>query len=106
MEVKFPRTLYKRADIEDETAFKWGKWKTGKGGAYHSLVVVNDEEYEEAHNMGYIDSLEEVCNGPKAAEDGPKKTEKVGNNGPKKTEKVGSDGPKKTEKTVEVDEDF
>lgn len=58
---KFPRTLYKQADRDDETAKKWGKWKTGspkQGGAYHALVVVDQKEMEAALEMGYIDDLE------------------------------------------------
>jgi hypothetical protein len=71
MEVKFPRTLYKRADIEDETAFKWGKWKTGspkQGGAYHSLIVEDEKELKAAVEMGYIDDFETALLGETAEE--------------------------------------
>lgn len=69
--IKFPRTLYKKADRDDDTAIKWGKWKTGspkQGGAYHSLVVDNQDELDTALEMGYLDDLEQAVYGEPVVE--------------------------------------
>lgn len=63
---KFPRTLYKKADRDDETAKRWGKWKTGspkQGGSYHRLVVVDQKEFDAALEMGYVDDFSEALFG-------------------------------------------
>lgn len=64
--MKFPRTLYKKADRDDDTATKWGKWKTGspkQGGAYHSLIVNNQKERDAALEMGYVDDFSQALFG-------------------------------------------
>lgn len=64
--LKFPRTLYKSADRDDSTAKKWGKWKSGspkQGGVYHALVVDNQEEFDTALEMGYVDNFEQALFG-------------------------------------------
>lgn len=68
---EFPRYLYKKADRDDDSAKKWGKWKTGspkQGGAYHSLIVNNQEEFDAALEMGYVDSFEQALFGEPVAE--------------------------------------
>lgn len=63
---KLPRTLYKKADRDDPTAMKWGRWKTGspkQGGAYHSLIVNTDKEFDAALEMGYVDGFEKALFG-------------------------------------------
>ena len=65
--IKFPRTLYKNASVDDGSAKKWGKWKTGglkQGGAYHSLIVANEKELSAALEIGWIDDFSEACLGP------------------------------------------
>jgi hypothetical protein len=69
---EFPRTLFKKADRDDDTAKKWGKWKTGspkQGGAYHTLVVENQTEFDAALEMGYIDDFETALFGEQPVEE-------------------------------------
>ena len=55
--IKFPRTLYNSTATSDDPAIKWGRWKSGIGGAYHSVLVVNENEHKAAIEMGYLDNL-------------------------------------------------
>ena len=62
----FPRTLYKKADRDDSTAMRWGRWKTGspkEGGSYHSLIVNDQTEMDTAIEMGYLDSFDQALFG-------------------------------------------
>ena len=56
-ETAFPRTLYKSAERDDPTATKWGDPRTSHSGAFHSVVVENEDELEAALEMDYIDDF-------------------------------------------------
>jgi len=53
----FPRTLYKAAHRGDQGATEWGSANTSHGGAFHSVLVENEEERKAAIEIGYIDDF-------------------------------------------------